>query len=79
MISFRELKVAERRCLAGLYMDEPLNNLPNVGQPSIDSLIELDLIEESPETPIGADTHYRRTEKGEQVYEEMWQANGIPK
>lgn len=79
MISFWDLNVPERRCLGMLYMDEPFNNMPHVGRKSLDRLIELGLVEESPNTPFGADMHYRRTAEGEQVYEEMFKANRVPR
>ena len=78
-LSFWDLTVPERRCLAKLYMDEPLNNMPHVGMKSVERLIQLGLIEESPNTPFGADMHYRRTAEGDRVHEEMWKANRIPK
>jgi hypothetical protein len=73
------LTVPERRCLDKLYTDEPLNNMPHFGQKSIDRLIQLRLIEISPNTPFDAETHYRRTADGDRIQEEMWLANRIPK
>jgi hypothetical protein len=78
-ITFWDLTVPERRCIAALYMDEPLSNMPGVGQPTVDRLIQLGLIEESPNTPFGADMHYRRTVEGDGIHEAMWRANRIPK
>lgn len=78
-ILFHDLTRAERVCLDKLYMDEPLNNLPGVGLPSIKNLINLGLIEESPDTPYGADAYYRRTPEGVRVWEEMWAAGRLPR
>jgi hypothetical protein len=72
------LTVPERRCLAQLSMDEPLANMPGVGAKSIQRLMELGLIEESPNTPLGGDRRYRRTDKGKRTYEAMLSANRIP-
>lgn len=78
-ISFRELNRAEQVCLDRLYMDEPFNNLPGVGMPTIRKLIAWGLIEESPETPYGADVHYRRTSEGTRVWEGMHGAGRLPR
>jgi hypothetical protein len=78
-ITFWDLNVPERSGLVKLYMDEPLCNMPLVGKKSINRLIELGLIEKSPNTPFGASIHYRRTPEGERVYEDMWRNNQIPK
>jgi hypothetical protein len=78
-ISFWDLTVPERRCLDRLYLDEPLNKMPGVGKKSIQRLMKLGLVEESPDTPLGDDIHYRRTDEGNWVYEEMWKANRIPR
>ncbi|SEP20182.1 hypothetical protein SAMN05444123_11028 [Rhodopseudomonas pseudopalustris] len=78
-ITFWDLTVPERRCLDRLSMDEPLSNMPGVGQPSVDRLIQFGLVEKSPNTPFVADMHYRRTVEGDQVYEKMWRANRIPR
>jgi hypothetical protein len=40
--------------------------------------MELGLIEESPNTPLGGDRRYRRTDKGKRTYEAMLSANRIP-
>jgi hypothetical protein len=77
-ITFWDLNVPERSGLVKLYRDEPLCNMPLVGKKSINRLIELGLIEESPNTPFGAPIHYRRTPEGERVYEDMWRNNQIP-
>ena len=72
------LTVPERRCLAQLSMDEPLANMPGVGVKSIQRLMKLGRIEELPNTPIGGDRRYRRTDKGKRTYEAMLSANRIP-
>lgn len=79
MVSFWDLNTPERRCLGQLYMAEPFNNMPHVGRKSLERLIELGLVEESPDTPFEADMHYRRTAEGEQVHDEMLKANRVPR
>jgi hypothetical protein len=54
-LTFWDLTIPERRCLDKLYIGEPLSNMPYVGQKSVDRLIQLHLIEESPNTPDGTD------------------------
>jgi len=78
-VSIMDLNGPERRCLLELYMPEPLNNLPGVGMPTIRKLVAYGLIEESPETPYGADVHYRRTAEGARVWKEMWAAGRLPR
>ena len=78
-LSYRDLTVPERRCLAALYLPEPLSNLPHVGQKSIDRLLQLGLIEEA-EAPLGsAETYYRRTDAGLAMHDQMWRDNAIPR
>jgi hypothetical protein len=76
--SFWNLTVPERRCLDRLFMDEPLANMPGVGKRSIQRLLELGLIEESPNTPLGGDLRYRCTDEGKRIREDMRKANRIP-
>lgn len=78
-LTYRNLSVPERRCLGALYMPEPLANLPRVGQPSVERLLQLGLVEQA-EAPEGSsETYYRRTEAGNAIHEAMWRDNAIPR
>lgn len=78
-VSIMDLNGPERRCLLALYMPEPLDNLPGVGRTSIDRLVSLGLIEEEPETPLNAAVHYRRTDEGTRIREELMAAGWQPR
>jgi len=77
-VSIMDLNGPERWCLLVLYMPEPLDNLPGVGKTSIDRLVSLGLIEEDPETPLNAAVHYRRTDEGTRIRNELIAAGCSP-
>ena len=78
-LSCRLLSVPERRCLGALYLPEPLANLRGVGKPSIARLLQLGLIEETKPPRGSFETYYRRTQAGNEVYEQMWQRGAVPR
>lgn len=78
-ISCRLLSVPERRCIGALHLPESLANLSGVGKPSVDRLLQLGLIEETKGPRGSSKPYYRRTQAGNDVFEEMWRRGAIPR
>jgi hypothetical protein len=74
-----DLNVAERRCIGRLCLiSETLSSLPGVGMPTINKLIKYGLVETDPPEP-NTDVHYKLTEAGEKMHEQLWKMNRIPR
>lgn len=56
---------------------EPVQNMPGVGQKSIDALVARGVLEVSGEHRHGWPA-YKLTAYGEQVHEALWKANRLP-
>jgi hypothetical protein len=77
-ISPWDLNVPERRCIGRLCsIAEPLANMPFVGQQTVDKLITLGLVEVAPPEP-NTGVHYKLTDAGDNMHEQLWKINRIP-
>lgn len=78
-ISPWDLSVPERRCIGRLCLiAEPPANLPGVGMQTITKLMNLGLVEIAPPEP-NTDVHYKLTDAGDVLHEELWKMNRIPR